>query len=95
MILARKVWCGARHHTSSYYITDYPVARVVSLARKSTGFKIPRSDHPPAPDTAAYPNQLRASCSVAIRLTCRTAPPLPRPVRFNPTRTLLSASSTV
>ena len=40
--------------------TDYRVARVVSLAPQITGFKFPGLTNPPAPDTAAYPNQLQS-----------------------------------
>ncbi len=50
--------------TSSPYLADYRVARVVSLAPQITGFKFPGLTNPPAPDTIAFPNQLQ---SVVLR----------------------------
>ncbi|HYV30964.1 MAG TPA: YncE family protein, partial [Candidatus Binatia bacterium] len=51
-------------NTASPYINDYHVGRAVALAPQITGFKFPGLTDPPAPDTAAFPNQLQ---SVVIR----------------------------
>ena len=51
-------------NTSSPYLADYYVARTVTLAPQITGFKFPGLTNPPAPDTAAFPNQLQ---SVVLR----------------------------
>lgn len=51
-------------NTSSPYLSDYRVARAVPLAPQITGFKFPGLTNPPAPDTAAFPNQLQ---SVVLR----------------------------
>jgi len=51
-------------NTTSPYISDYSVARVVTLAPQITGFKFPGLTNPPAPDTLAFPNQLQ---SIVIR----------------------------
>jgi YVTN family beta-propeller protein len=51
-------------NTSSPYIYDYSVARVVTLEPQVTGFKFPGLTNPPAPDTLAFPNQLQ---SIVIR----------------------------
>ena len=45
--------------TTSYYLSDYQVSRVVSLSPQITGFKFPGLTNPPAGDTAAFPNQLQ------------------------------------
>lgn len=45
--------------TSSYYLSDYQVARTVTLSPQITGFKFPGQTNPPAGDTAAFPNQLQ------------------------------------
>ena len=46
-------------NTSSGNIADYSVARTVTLTPQITGFKFPALTSPPAPDTAAFPNQLQ------------------------------------
>ena len=51
-------------NTASYNLSDYNVARVVTLAPQITGFKFPGLTNPPAPDTLAFPNQLQ---SIVIR----------------------------
>ena len=51
-------------NTSSTSIGAYVPARTVSLAPQITGFKFPGLTTPPAPDTAAFPNQLQ---SIVIR----------------------------
>jgi YVTN family beta-propeller protein len=50
--------------TSSFLLSGYQVSRVVPLAPQITGFKFPGLTNPPAPDTAAFPNQLQ---SVVLR----------------------------
>ena len=45
--------------TTSYYLSDYKVARAVTLAPQITGFRFPGQTNPPAADTAAFPNQLQ------------------------------------
>jgi YVTN family beta-propeller protein len=50
--------------TSSPYLSDYRVARTVTLAPQITGFRFPGLTNPPSPDTAAFPNQLQ---SVVLR----------------------------
>jgi YVTN family beta-propeller protein len=50
--------------TDSVNINDYQVGRVIPLAPQITGFKFPGLTNPPAPDTAAFPNQLQ---SIVIR----------------------------
>jgi YVTN family beta-propeller protein len=50
--------------TSAPSISGYQVVRTVALAPQITGFKFPGLTNPPAPDTAAFPNQLQ---SVVIR----------------------------
>jgi YVTN family beta-propeller protein len=45
--------------TTSYYLSDYKVARAVTLAPQITGFRFPGQTNPPAGDTAAFPNQLQ------------------------------------
>jgi YVTN family beta-propeller protein len=47
-------------NTSSPYISDYAVTRAVVLSPQITGFKFPGLTNPPAPDTAAFPNQLQS-----------------------------------
>ena len=49
-----------RINTASGNIADYSVARTVTLAPQITGFKFPGLTNPPAPDTAAFPNQLQS-----------------------------------
>src|SRR5262249_11338119 len=51
-------------NTASTSISDYTVARTVTLASRVTGFKFPGLTNPPAPDTLAFPNQLQ---SIVIR----------------------------
>ncbi len=51
-------------NTASTLISDYHVARNVTLAPRITGFKFPGLTNPPAPDTLAFPNQLQ---SIVIR----------------------------
>jgi len=51
-------------NTGSTYIGDYQVSRAVTLAPQITGFKFPGLTNPPAPDTAAFPNQLQ---SIVVR----------------------------
>src|SRR6266511_6207340 len=45
-------------------MADYRPARSIALAPQITGFTFPGLTTPPAPDTAAFPNQLQ---SVVIR----------------------------
>ncbi|HYV30065.1 MAG TPA: beta-propeller fold lactonase family protein, partial [Candidatus Binatia bacterium] len=51
-------------NTASTQINDYHPVRVLALPPQITGFKFPGLTNPPAPDTAAFPNQLQ---SVVIR----------------------------
>jgi YVTN family beta-propeller protein len=71
-------------NTSSALITDYKVARVISLASQITGFKFPGLTNPPAPDTLAFPNQLQ---SVVLRGESAYLPNIAAsptgPLRFN------------
>ncbi|HKX63425.1 MAG TPA: beta-propeller fold lactonase family protein, partial [Verrucomicrobiae bacterium] len=46
--------------TASHLISGYQVSRTVPLAPQITGFKFPGLTNPPAPDTAAFPNQLQS-----------------------------------
>ena len=46
-------------NTYSFYLSDYRVARVATLAPQITGFKFPGLTNPPAPNTFAFPNQLQ------------------------------------
>jgi len=70
--------------TSSLNIADYRPARVVTLAPQITGFKFPGLTNPPAPDTAAFPNQLQ---SVVVRGESAYLPNIAAsptgPLRFN------------
>jgi len=50
--------------TGSPYISDYQVTRTVTLQPQITGFKFPGLTNPPAPDTAAFPNQMQ---SIVVR----------------------------
>jgi YVTN family beta-propeller protein len=50
--------------TGSPYISDYQVTRAVTLQPQITGFKFPGLTNPPAPDTAAFPNQMQ---SIVVR----------------------------
>src|SRR5206468_2065021 len=47
-------------NTSSYNISDYKIARVISLPAQITGFKFDTQTNPPPSDTAAFPNQLQS-----------------------------------
>jgi YVTN family beta-propeller protein len=71
-------------NTSSPYITDYAIARSVTLAPQITGFKFPGLINPPAPDTAAFPNQLQ---SIVLRGDRAYVPNIAAsptgPLRFN------------
>jgi YVTN family beta-propeller protein len=71
-------------NTSSANIADYKVARVIPLAPQITGFKFPGLTNPPAPDTAAFPNQLQ---SIVIRGESAYLPNIAAsptgPLRFN------------
>ncbi len=71
-------------NTSSSNIADYHVARVVALAPQITGFKFPGLTNPPAPDTAAFPNQLQ---SIVLRGNQAYLPNIAAsptgPLRFN------------
>src|SRR6266542_3091902 len=70
--------------TNSTDISDYRPARVIPLAAQITGFKFPGLTNPPAPDTAAFPNQLQ---SVVIRGESAYLPNIGAsptgPLRFN------------
>src|SRR5262249_26629212 len=71
-------------NTASTSIADYHVARNVTLAPQITGFKFPGLTNPPAPDTAAFPNQLQ---SIVIRGDSAYLPNIAAsptgPLRFN------------
>jgi YVTN family beta-propeller protein len=71
-------------NTSSSLITDYKVARSVTLAPQITGFKFPGLTNPPAPDTFAFPNQLQ---SIVLRGETAYLPNIAAsptgPLRFN------------
>ncbi len=71
-------------NTSATNIAGYNVARSVTLAPQVTGFRFPGLTNPPAPDTAAFPNQLQ---SIVIRGESAYLPNIAAspsgPLRFN------------
>ena len=71
-------------NTSSAFITGYGVAGKLALAPQITGFKFAAQTNPPAPDTAAFPNQLQ---SIVIRGDRAYVPNIAAsptgPLRFN------------
>jgi YVTN family beta-propeller protein len=71
-------------NTSSTSISNYAVARSITLAPQITGFKFPGLTNPPAPDTFAFPNQLQ---SIVIRGESAYLPNIAAsptgPLRFN------------